>query len=746
MEKRLSLTHILTVSLLILALTLSCLAVLPVESPFKPTNQDTRKILSLLESLRDNVTNLENAAFGNASSGKGRKTALENKITAVIHQIKAEAWSGSLNKLKNDVSRTVAEWILPYSPQDAELLFDIIREIMELIEGKCPPPVNPEASFFFTPETPLAGEITTFNASASEDLDGFIVSYTWDFGDNSGVTVSEPVIAHIYAKYGIYTVSLTVNDDDFLTDTESKPVKVTAPPQATFTYSPLVPLVDEVIIFNASDSVSNGGEIESGTWDFGDGITKTGEIVTHAYSAEGTYNVVLNVTDTEGLWDISAVDITVYVRPVVDLPPKIIGVFRVPQEPNYDEHVRILASVIDIEGDVESVILGYSINNIDWTNLTMTFNENIGFYSVEILPQPYNSTVDYKVYAFDDMGNWNVSATHFYTVGDKYAPVVEIEKPIEGDYLRRLVNIGVSVQEDNLVEAELLINGTAVSSWQESGQHVFIWNTSSSNYPDGIYTIKVRARDKADNSGEIAVIVAVDNTLPVATIDAPSSGAFLRQTVIIEITGRDANLKEVTLEINDSMTKTWSSAGTHILLWDTGTYSDGTHVVTLTAFDKARNSKETSITTVVDNASPVIETPTWLPEEPLIGEQVNIAVEVSDVQPGSGIRNALLSYRNTTSGDWKPIPMSLNATSGNWTATIPAQSVETMIEFYIEAFDNAGNSAVTDEVYQYEVVAPLGVPLAWVIVIVILIFAATATAIYLLRKHRREGESTRSRV
>ncbi len=746
MEKRFTLTHILTILLLVLALTLSCIAVLPVESPFKPTNQDTRRILSLLESLRDNVTNLESAAFGNASSGKGRKTALENKITAVIHQIKAEAWSGSLNKLRNDVSRTVAEWILPYSPQDAELLFDIIREIIELIEGKCPPPVNPEASFFFKPETPLAGEIIAFNASASEDLDGIIVSYTWDFGDNSRVTVSESVTTHIFAKYGIYTVSLTVRDDDFLTDTESKPVKVIAPPRASFTYSPLVPLVDEVIVFNASDSASNGGEIESYTWDFSDGITETGEIVTHTYLAEGTYNVVLNVTDTEGLWDIRTADVTVYVRPVVDLPPKIVGVFRVPQEPNYDEHVRILASVIDIEGKVDSVILGYSINEIDWTNLTMTFNENIGFYSVEIPPRPYSLTVYYKVYAFDNMGNWNVSATYSYTVGDKYAPIVEIEKPMEGDYLRRLVNIEVSVREDNFVKAELLINGTAVSSWLESGQHVFTWNTSSSNYPDGIYVIKVSASDKADNSGESAVTVAVDNTLPVATIDAPSSGAFLRQTVIIEITGRDANLEEMTLEINDLLTKTWSSAGTHTLLWDTGTYSDGTHEITLTAFDKAGNSKEISVTTVVDNASPVVETPTWLPEEPLIGEQVNITVKVSDIQPGSGIRNALLSYRNTTIGDWKPIPMSFNATSGNWTAAIPAQSVETMIEFYIEAFDNAGNSAVTDEVYQYEVVAPLGIPLAWVIVIVMLIFAATATAIYLWRKHRREGESTHSRV
>lgn len=688
-------------------------------------------------------------AFQKLNPAEGRRKALANKIKAVIHKVEAGAYESAIKKLEKDLKNRIEAWI---TEDYAEDLIKKIDEIIKLIKGEVPPPPpppppelqRPKASFVFTPETPLAGEIVTFNASASHDPDGTIVSYTWDFGDDTVITVSDPVTTHIYAVYGIYTVSLTVTDNDDLTDTKSKPIKVIAPPTASFTYSPLAPLVNEVITFNASGSTPNGGEIESYTWDFGDGSTKTGDIVTHAYASEGTYSIVLNVTDTEGLWDTSTVDVTVYAVPLVDFPPEIIGVFRVPEEPNYDEPVRILASVIDLEGEVESVILSYSTNNVDWTNLTMVFNENIGFYTAEIPPQPYSTTVNYKVYASDDIGNWAVSSIYLYTVGDKYSPIVEIEKPTDGSYLRGLVDITVSVQEANLLEAKLTINGIVVSFWQEIGKHVFTWNTTSEAYPDGAYTIELSASDKAGNSAGETVTVTVDNTLPTAIIRAPSDEAFLRGTVTIEVAGEDVNLDKIELKINELVVQTWSTEGTHIYLWNTKALSDGTYRITLTVYDKAENNKETSVQTVVDNTSPLIEAPMWKPEEPSVNTQVNVTAWVSDLQPGSGLKNVTLWYRNTTMDDWQPLTMNLNITSWNWTVTIPAQSAETTIKFFIEAFDNAGNKAVSDQIYEYEVITPPGIPLAWIAALILLILAATAAAVYFWRKRRKERQGTSS--
>lgn len=64
----------------------------------------------------------------------------------------------------------------------------------------------------------------TFDASNSSDSDGEIVSYSWNFGDDSlgsGTTVS-----HTYNETGMYTVSLLVTDNDGLTDIDEISVSV----------------------------------------------------------------------------------------------------------------------------------------------------------------------------------------------------------------------------------------------------------------------------------------------------------------------------------------------------------------------------------------------------------------------------------------------------------------------------------------------------------------------------------------
>lgn len=69
----------------------------------------------------------------------------------------------------------------------------------------------------------------SFDASASSDSDGSIVSYAWTFGDGS--SGSGEAVSHTYAAGGTYTVSLTVADDDGATGSSSDGVTVSeAPP------------------------------------------------------------------------------------------------------------------------------------------------------------------------------------------------------------------------------------------------------------------------------------------------------------------------------------------------------------------------------------------------------------------------------------------------------------------------------------------------------------------------------------
>ena len=58
-----------------------------------------------------------------------------------------------------------------------------------------------------------------FSSSGSQDPDGTIVEYEWDFGD--GVTSSKKNPVYVYSRAGNYTVTLKVTDDDGTTSTET---------------------------------------------------------------------------------------------------------------------------------------------------------------------------------------------------------------------------------------------------------------------------------------------------------------------------------------------------------------------------------------------------------------------------------------------------------------------------------------------------------------------------------------------
>ena len=126
----------------------------------------------------------------------------------------------------------------------------------------------PLASFAEPAETVFSGETIRFDASASYDPDGTIVSYSWDFGD--GTIGTGVIVDHVYADNGIYTVTLTVTDNDDATGsaTASKNVSNRAP-VASFTESATVVAQGETISFDASGSYDPDGTIVAYLWDFG---------------------------------------------------------------------------------------------------------------------------------------------------------------------------------------------------------------------------------------------------------------------------------------------------------------------------------------------------------------------------------------------------------------------------------------------------------------------------------------------
>lgn len=112
----------------------------------------------------------------------------------------------------------------------------------------------PVAAFTATPATGTAPLHVALDGTASDDADGTIVSYAWDFGDGSP-TVASATVSHTYAA-GAYTATLTVTDDDGATDTATQTVTAT-PPAPTDTVT--VSLTD-----SQSGPYTNGGALSGG--------------------------------------------------------------------------------------------------------------------------------------------------------------------------------------------------------------------------------------------------------------------------------------------------------------------------------------------------------------------------------------------------------------------------------------------------------------------------------------------------
>ncbi|NUN06590.1 MAG: PKD domain-containing protein [Bdellovibrio sp.] len=140
----------------------------------------------------------------------------------------------------------------------------------------------------------------SFDASASFDLDGSIVSYLWDFSDSNrpeGRLQGQKVKKTFYQP-GTYNVKLTVRDDLGNESVTYRDVHVSGGTNAEIIALNTSPLkvsfysYRTVLPFNYHPTMS--------FWDFGDGTKYTGNWPEHTYLAPGTYNLSLKVIDLRG--------------------------------------------------------------------------------------------------------------------------------------------------------------------------------------------------------------------------------------------------------------------------------------------------------------------------------------------------------------------------------------------------------------------------------------------------------------
>ncbi len=143
---------------------------------------------------------------------------------------------------------------------------------------------------FLAPDSTCLNSPVTFqNISSPSPL-----STLWDFGDGTQATQANPSKA--YSAPGIYTVKLFATYSN-CTDSISKNIKVFGDPVVNFTANK----TGTCALPTVTNFQDTSPDAVAWTWNFGDGSpTSNVKNPTHTYTANGTYDVTLTITDSKG--------------------------------------------------------------------------------------------------------------------------------------------------------------------------------------------------------------------------------------------------------------------------------------------------------------------------------------------------------------------------------------------------------------------------------------------------------------
>ncbi len=127
--------------------------------------------------------------------------------------------------------------------------------------------------------------------SFSDESTGNVTGWSWDFGDGSSSTQSDPV--HTYDQANLYTVGLTVQGP-LGSDAETQQIPVG---EIVARFSTAASPADPLEIHFTDEST---GGATSWSWDLGDGNTSTEQHPVHTYAQADLYTVVLTVQGALG--------------------------------------------------------------------------------------------------------------------------------------------------------------------------------------------------------------------------------------------------------------------------------------------------------------------------------------------------------------------------------------------------------------------------------------------------------------
>jgi PKD repeat protein len=253
-------------------------------------------------------------------------------------------------------------------------------------------------------------------------------------------------------------------------------------PNASFTFSPIDPLVKQAVKFTANGTISSG---TSYYWDFGDGGTNTTTLSTiaHAYGAAGNYTVILTVD--------AVATLTRYVVVYASIP--LTASFSVkPTPPVVATSVMFDAtSSSDPNGKIVSYIWNFGDGSKNSTTSPVTFHE----YSSA--PRGFNATLT----IIDDNGS-NSSYLALVYVLAKLTVAISYN-----------ISQGTAPLTVSFNAAALGGAGNYTFAWTFGDGQTGIGQSMSHDYTaPGAYQVQVTAADSGGHLAFSSTIITVANS------------------------------------------------------------------------------------------------------------------------------------------------------------------------------------------------------------------------------------------
>jgi PKD repeat protein len=389
--------------------------------------------------------------------------------------------------------------------------------------------IGPTSSFSLSTPDPMEGIPFTFQETVVT-WDG-IQDWLWNLTYANGTQVSYPYnpqangTAMVYTEFvlgnGDYVMSLQVTEPDGDTDIFDLAFTVREIPPfielITLPYRTPINWYREFERVDFSAIITSYDPVVSYEWDFDApgaqfiSDQQTTQNFTHyGYNWTGNFTAKVRATDSDGSWAIQIVDIEIVDTALTGSFSDYVEVLR--SDPNQTSRITF---------DATALAIAYpDISNTLW---------EFGDEARELITAPPSIPM---VHTYDPIRNYEANITVTDDDGNNLVlrttllmiePTLTLDYPTGDRVVRSGTNIKFLVDDDArpLVSVKYAINGGAFVDF------VTLYAINTTGWPDGNYSIDVRAEDKDGNIAFLrGAVIYIDDMSPTFTITTPANSVY----------------------------------------------------------------------------------------------------------------------------------------------------------------------------------------------------------------------------